>query len=211
MRDARSRLLVAPLAALAAALMVASGPSGTADVTAAGVTAAHLTPDTTPLTVRITSPMGRTGILGPVRIVAQVGTTTDTPLQSVKFFVNQTLVGEDGEGPIYAVEWSDDNPFEATEIRVEATDASGRTARDAVRLEPFEIVDETRVISVLLEATVQDAQGRFVEGIGAGSFALEENGVRQTLDVARPETLPAVYTLLVDSSQSMARSIGFLR
>ena len=155
--------------------------------------------------------MGRTGILGPVRIVAQVGHAADTPLQSVKFFVNRTLVGEDGEGPVYAVEWSDDNPFEATEITVEATDASGRTARDAVRLEPFEIVDETQVISVLLEATVQDAQGRFVPGIGADSFALEENGVRQKLDVARPETLPAMYTLLVDSSQSMARSVGFLR
>ena len=201
MRDARFRLLVAPLAALAVALVGASGPSVTASVTV----------DVTPLTVRITSPMGRTGILGPVRIVAQVGHTDDAPLQSVKFFVNRTLVGEDGEGPVYAVEWSDDNPFEATEIAVEATDTSGRTVRDAVRLEPFEIVDETRVLSVLLEATVQDAQGRFVPGIGSGSFALEENGVRQTLDVARPETLPAMYTLLVDSSQSMARSIGFLR
>jgi Ca-activated chloride channel family protein len=196
MRDARSRLLVATLAALAA-LAGATGPSVTAD--------------TPPLTVRITSPMGRTGSLGTVRIVAQVEHTADTRLQSVKFFVNRTLVGEDGEGPVYAVEWSDDNPFEATDITVEATDASGRTARDAVRLDPYEIVDETRVLSVLLEATVQDAQGRFVAGIGADGFALEENGVRQTLDVVRPETLPATYTLLVDSSQSMARSVDFLR
>jgi Ca-activated chloride channel family protein len=195
MRAVRCRLIVAILAA--AALAGASGLSVTADVA--------------PLAVRITSPMGRTGTLGPVRIVAQVSADADTPPQSVKFFVNRTLVGEDGEGPIYAVEWSDDNPFEPTEIAVEATDTSGRTARDAVRLEPFELIDETRVISVLLEATVQDAQGRFVAGIGADSFALEENGVRQKLDVARPETLPAMYTLLVDSSQSMARSVEFLR
>lgn len=127
MRGARSRLLVALFALLVGAV---------------------LTADIAPLTVRITSPMGRTGTLGAVRIVAQVGHAEDSPLQSVKFFVNHTLVGEDGEGPIYAVEWSDDNPFEPTEITVEATDASGRTARDAVRLEPFEIVDETRVISV---------------------------------------------------------------
>ncbi len=59
-----------------------------------------------------------------------------------------------------------------------------RARRGAARA--YEIVDETRVISVLLEATVQDAQGRFVPGIGADSFALEENGVRQKLDVARP-------------------------
>ncbi len=164
-----------------------------------------------PLTVRITSPMGRTGVQGPVRIVAQIGDTADTPLQSVKFFVNRTLVGENHVGPVYAVEWSDDNPFEATEITVEATDTAGHTAHDEVRLEPFEIVDATRVLSVLLEATVQDAQGRFVEGLHANDFTVNENGVRQTLDVVRPETLPATYTLLVDSSQSMARSVDFLR
>lgn len=196
MRDVRSTLLVAILAAL---------PVGIEGVIA-GVRA-----DVTPLTVRITSPMGRTGTLGAVRIVAQINHAEDAPPQSVKFFVNSALVGEDGEGPIYAVEWSDDNPFEAAEITVEATDANGRTARDVVKLAPFEIIDETRVISVLLEASVQDAQGRFVEGIAAGGFTLEENGVRQKLDVARPETLPAIYTLLVDGSQSMARSIGFLR
>src|SRR4029079_9789025 len=84
------------------------------------------------LTVRITSPMGRTGVTGPVRIVAQVGNAGDTPLQSVKFFVNATLVGENHKGPVYAVEWSDDNPFEATEIRVEATAAVGHTAQDEV-------------------------------------------------------------------------------
>jgi Ca-activated chloride channel family protein len=162
------------------------------------------------LTVRITSPMGRTGVAGPVRIVAQVGNAGDTPLQSVKFFVNATLVGENHKGPVYAVEWSDDNPFEPTDIRVEATDAVGHTARDDVKLEPFEFVETAQVISVLIEASVQDAQGRFVPGIDAKGFALDENGVRQTLDVVRPETMPATYTLLVDSSQSMSRSVEFL-
>jgi len=193
MRDARFRLLVAVLVAIAAASV------------------SRVIADGTGLTVRITSPMGRTGVPGPVRIVAQIGNAADTPLQSVKFFVNRTLVGEAVKGPVYAVEWSDDNPFEATEITVEATDATGHTAHDAVRLEPFEFVETAQVLSVLLEASVQDAQGRFVPGIGADGFALEENGVRQPLDVVRPETLPATYTLLVDSSQSMARSVDFLR
>jgi Ca-activated chloride channel homolog len=191
-RAARPWLLVAALTALAG--------GGSAGVAADG----------TPLTVRITSPMGRTGVAGAVRIVAQVEDTAE-PLQSVKFFVNRTLVGEDAEGPVYSVEWSDDNPFEATEIAVEAIDTTGRTARDAVQLAPFEFVDTTQVLSVLLEAAVQDAQGRFVAGMGARAFTLEEDGVAQTLDVVRPETLPATYTLLVDSSQSMARSVDFLR
>jgi Ca-activated chloride channel homolog len=200
MHAVRDRLLVIAFIALA---WMAGGAIGDGP----GVVAA----DGTPLTVRITSPMGRTGVPGLIRIVAQVGNAGDTPLQSVKFFVNTTLVGENHGGPVYAVEWSDDNPFEPTEITVEAIDAAGRTARDAVKLEPFQFVDTTQVISVLLEAAVQDAQGKFVPGLGAGSFTLSENGVRQTLDVVRPETLPATYTLLVDSSQSMARSIDFLR
>lgn len=172
---------------------------------------AAMAADNTPLTVRITSPMGRTGVPGAVRIVAQVGDPSESQLHSVKFFVNGAPVGEDTEGPVYAVEWTDDNPFEATEIAVEATDVTGRTARDAVQLEPFELVDASQVLSVLLEATVQDRSGRFVGGIGASGFTLEEDGVGQTLDVVRPETLPATYTLLVDSSQSMARNVEFLR
>ncbi len=200
MHAVRDRLLVIAFIALA---WMAGGAIGDGP----GVVAA----DGTPLTVRITSPMGRTGVPGLIRIVAQVGNAGDTPLQSVKFFVNATLVGENHGGPVYAVEWSDDNPFEPTEITVEAIDAAGRTARDAVKLDPFQFVDTTQVISVLLEAAVQDAQGRFVPGLGAGRFTLSENGVRQTLDVVRPETLPSTYTLLVDSSQSMARSIDFLR
>ncbi len=167
--------------------------------------------DGAPLTVRITSPMGRTGTAGSVRIVAQVENSADAPVQSVKFFVNRALVGEDVEGPVYASEWADDNPFEPTEIAVEAIDATGRTVRDVVALEPFEFVETTQVLSVLLEATVHDKQGRFISGIGAGGFSLKEDGVGQTPDVVRPETLPATYTILVDSSQSMAGNVDFLR
>ena len=193
LRGARSWLLVAALAGLA------------------GGAGASVAADGAPLTVRITSPMGRTGEAGSVRIVALVDHSTDTPVQSVRFFVNRALVGEDVEGPVYASEWADDNPFEATEISVEAIDATGRTVRDVINLAPFEFTETSQVLSVLLEATVQDRQGRFVGGIGAGAFTLQEDGVEQTPDVVRPETLPATYTLLVDSSQSMSRNVAFLR
>ena len=42
-------------------------------------------------------------------------------------------------------------------------------------------------------------------------FSLAEDDVAQTLDVVRAEQLPATYTLLIDSSQSMARRIDFVR
>ncbi len=167
--------------------------------------------DAPPLSVRITSPLGRTGVAGAVRIVARVEHQADVPVQNVRFFVNKTLVGEDGEGPVFAVEWVDDNPFVPTDIEVEAMDAQGRTARDAVSLTAFEFVETAEVLSVLLEASVHDRAGRFIAGMTQGGFVLHEDGVRQELEIVRPETLPATYVMLVDASQSMARRVGFLR
>src|SRR6188768_68914 len=67
---------------------------------------AQLGADSAAPTVRITSPLGRTGGAGAIRIVAQVA-PAHNPVQSVTFFVNSKAVGEDHEGPVYAVEWSD--------------------------------------------------------------------------------------------------------
>jgi Ca-activated chloride channel family protein len=178
-------------------------------VAAALFAAADAGADAAAPTVRITSPLGRTGEAGTIRIVAQVA--APDPVQSVTFFVNRKPVGEDRDGPVYAVEWTDDNPFEPTEIVAELVDAKGQTARDVVALPAFEFVETAQVSSVLLEATVQDRAGRFIDGLTPGSFSLDENGVPQTLDVVRPETMPATYALLVDSSQSLSHRIQFLR
>ena len=87
----------------------------------------------------------------------------------------------------------------------------GRSARDTVRLEPFEVTETTEVASVLLEASVQDRTGRYVSGLGTGALLLSEDEVTQTIDLVRPETLPTVYTLLVDASHSMHRRMDAVR
>lgn len=162
-----------------------------------------------PLTIRITSPLGRTGMAGVLRIVAQVhGAAAGSP---VRFFVDNVMLGQVQDGPPWALEWADDNPFEAREISAEVTDALGRSARDVVFLKPYEVTETAEVSSVVLEASVQDRFGRFVTGIGPDGFAVLEDGVAQTLDIVRPETLPATFTLLVDSSQSMNRRMDFVR
>ena len=164
-------------------------------------------PDTkvTPLSVRITSPLGRTGIAGAIRVVAQVRQVRGTALQPVRFYVDNVLLGEDQEGPPFAVEWLDEDPFEPHEISVEVRDDLGHTARDSVFLEPFELTEAMETLSVLLEVSVQDQDGRFVTGMRALDFIVREDDVPQALDLVGSETLPATYTLLVDSSQSMAR------
>ena len=85
------------------------------------------------------------------------------------FFVGDQPVGEDTDGPVYAVEWTDDNPFEAVTIRVEATDDAGAVAEDKVTLPAMDITDETSVASVLLDVAVLDEKGRYVSGLTAST------------------------------------------
>jgi Ca-activated chloride channel family protein len=165
------------------------------------------------LTVRITSPMGRTGSFGAVRVVAQVSGAAEplTPPPVVKFFIDGIPIGEDTDGPPFAVEWVDENPFERREISVSVTDNRAREAADRVVLEPFELTEVSEVSSVLLEATVEDAKGQRVTTLDAEGFFLSENGEPQTLDMVREDVLPATYLLLIDSSQSMSRRIDFVK
>lgn len=159
--------------------------------------------------VRITSPIGRTGAVATVRIVAQV--RTPGAHVTVRFYVDGRLVGTDTDGPPYAVEWVDENPFERNEISVEADDGDGQVASDKIVLEPFEVVEVSEVRSVLVEAAVYDRGGRFVSGLAPAQFAVFEDGARQDLELMRQETVPVTLTLLVDASQSLAGRTEFLQ
>jgi Ca-activated chloride channel family protein len=163
------------------------------------------------LTIQITSPLGRTGLSGAVRLVARVTAEPNVAISPVQFFVDGKLVGEDKDGPPYAVEWVDDNPFEPRQILAQVADAAGREARDTVDLKPLEISETADVSSVLLEPTVIDPTGRPVNGLQVGDFHVSEDGVPQSIELAVPDTVPATYTLLIDTSQSMSRHMDFVR
>lgn len=162
-------------------------------------------------TVKITSPLGRMGTSGKVRIVAQIHAAPDTTLKPIRFYVDNVLLGVDADGPPYALEWLDENPYERREIAVEVEDELGQVARDVVELKPFEIVEVTGASRVLLEASVYDKVGRFVSGLAPSSFTVTEDGVPQEIDLVSQETLPATFALLIDSSHSMSRRIDFVR
>ncbi len=164
-----------------------------------------------PLSVAITSPLGRTGLAGPIRIVARVTAKPGAELSLVRFYVDGQPVGDDSDGPPYAVEWTDDNPFVPREIVVDVQDMSGNSARDSVNLRPLEVIDEAHVSSVLLEPAVLDKEGHPVNGLQLSDFQVYEDGVPQAIDSAGPEIVPATFTLLIDSSQSMARRMDFVR
>src|SRR5262245_36386420 len=124
---------------LALALLIAQAPNGLS----VGHFSAAGTHNGTGPSVRITSPLGRSGVPGSIRIVAQIQAETGTTLGPVKFFIDGQLFRTDEDGAPYVVEWTDENPFERREIAVAVSDGLGREVRDSVVLEPFEIIEET--------------------------------------------------------------------
>jgi Ca-activated chloride channel family protein len=184
---------VAALAAGMSGLAAATGPAGTA------------------LPIRITSPLGRTGGVGAVRIVAQIQTPPEAVLSPVRFYIDGTLFKTDEDGPPYAVEWVDENPFERRELAVEAEDNLGHKGRDTVVLDAFEVTEIAEVASVLLEAGVYDRTGRFVSGLKSADFSVREDNVAQAIDLVSQERVPATFALLIDRSQSMSRRFDFVK
>ena len=162
-----------------------------------------------PLSVRITSPLGRTGVAGAVRIVAQIQ-GGGARVGQVRFFVDHQLLGAVQEPP-YALDWTDEDPFARREIVVQATDAAGNEAGDEVVLEPFEVHEAAEVTSVLLDVSVQDKEGRFVRALPPSAFRVAEDDVPQAVDVVRQEAVGATFALLVDGSSSMSRRIDFVQ
>ena len=160
--------------------------------------------------VKITSPLGRTGVVTKVRIVAQVRLPQNPTPVHVWFYVDGKPVGE-VSAPPYSVEWVDENPFLPRELVVQAQDALGRTVSDKVSLPAFEITDNSEVTSVLLEAGVYDKNGRFMSNLDPSSFVVREDGVPQTADNVSRQAVPTTILLLVDNSQSMSRQMQFVR
>lgn len=159
----------------------------------------------------ITSPRGRTGLVTRVRIVAQVTLEPGAVLSPVEFFVDGARVGTVQEGPPFAVEWLDENPFERRDITVQAAVSSGDVLRDTVSLPPFEVVEKSEVTGVLLETSVYDTGGRFVSDLPGSAFTVAEDGVPQAIDFITRETVETDLLLLVDNSQSMARRLDYVR
>jgi Ca-activated chloride channel homolog len=160
---------------------------------------------------RITSPLGRTGLDGRIRIVARVTAPEKASVPTVRFYVNGELLATDSDGAPYVAEWEDLNPFEACALSVEADFGDTLVVRDEVKLEPLELIETAQVMSVGLEATIVDARGRYITALEAADFELREDGRPQTIDTVSSEPVPATFTLLIDTSQSMSRSMGMVR
>ncbi len=161
--------------------------------------------------IEITSPHGRIASTGPVRIVAQIRAEHAELVAVVRFFVDEALVGEDKDGPIYAAQWDDKNPFAPATIRAEAVGEAGVIGLDSVTLPALDLTDESEVASVLLDISVLDEDGRYVRGLAREHFQVFEDGTPQGIDLLDVTTVPTTHTLLVDTSNSMSYRFDFVR
>lgn len=162
-------------------------------------------------TLKITSPLGRTGLVMRVRIVAQITVGQNVQMSAADFYVDGAKVGTVSNGPPYAVEWVDGNPFETRTITVQARESSGAMLVDTVVLPPFEVVEKAEVTGVLLETSVYDKAGRYVSDLTEADFTVLEDDLDQTIDFITREQVESDLVLLVDNSQSMSRRIDYVR
>ena len=155
-------------------------------------------------TLKITSPLGRTGLPGTIRIVARLEGEQPAEPPQVSFYIDKLHLADDSDGPPYEALWSDDNPFEPREISVRAEFASGAVLTDILALNALVVSEAVEVTSIAIEASVVDAKGRFVRDLKESDFTLLENAEEQEIDLVSQHRQPALFALLVDSSQSMA-------
>lgn len=161
--------------------------------------------------LRIVSPLGRTGLPGTIRILAKAEGIDASEVRDVHFYVDKLFLATDADGPPYETLWSDDNPFERREILVQAELASGALLESQVVLDPLRVTEAVEVTSVALEVSVTDDRGRFVRDLAVSDFAVLEDAAPQTVDVVLQRREPALFTLLIDSSQSMAHRVDAVR
>ena len=164
----------------------------------------------TQATLRITSPIGRTGIPGTIRIVARLDGQLPESMPRVEFYVDKLHLADD-DGPPYEALWTDDNPFERRELFVRAELPSGVVLTHSLVLNPLTVDEAVNVNSVPLEASVTDVRGRFVRELTKTDFEVLEDGVVQEIDQLSYQRQPALFVLLIDSSQSMSTRFPVVR
>jgi hypothetical protein len=154
-------------------------------LTAAPVSAEAQTP--TAATLRITSPLGRTGLTGTIRIVARLDADGGHAPRQVDFYVDKLLLASDLDGPPYEALWGDDNPFERRELTARAEFDAGPALTSTVVLPPLQVAEAAEVTSVALEASVVNARG-------------------SSCAASRPRTSPCSRTATRSRSTSWRRS-----
>ena len=162
--------------------------------------------------VRITSPLGRSGASGSIRIVAQIQAVPRAGARTSPL-LRRRPAPADRSATVRRTPSNGPTRIRSNAARLPWPSPMRSAARSPTRvvLEPFDIVEEAQVTSVLVEASVQDKHGRFVKS-SAPERVQRPRGRRAANPRPGPaRAVGATFALLIDSSASMSRRLDFVQ
>lgn len=159
--------------------------------------------------VRIVSPDEGTQVTGPVAVEADVSVPDEKRLERVEFRLNDELVATLEEPPFTTeIEVPDSGDISYLAITAQLADG---TRTEAVRFLNAEegFAEQLEVQLVELYVAAQNSQGELVRDLRPEDFRIFEEGVEQEIDrFEMMDTLPLTLGLAIDTSGSMADSLG---
>ena len=156
--------------------------------------------------VRIVEPAYLGASAASMPFKAQVVVPQNRTVTRLSVYQEETLLAE-----IFSPPWATilrRDPAGSPVLRAVAELDDGRKVEDATVLSSSPFGEKLKVSTVHLYVTVTDGQGRPVADLPADAFAVTEDGDPQTVaEFQRAENLPANLCFLVDSSESMDKSL----
>ena len=160
------------------------------------------------LTVAIQQPARGAKPVGRTQVVAEVTVPSERRVELVEFKLNDKLVAKATQPP-WAATVDVPKQGDTVYLTVAAQLDDGSRAEDVRFLRSPDFVEELAVNLVELYATVVDGSGQLVRGLAGDDFQVFENGQPQTLaKFELVENLPLTLAILIDTSGSMANSLG---
>lgn len=157
--------------------------------------------------IKVTQPANQDFVLGKTRIAAEVKIDRPEAVEKVEFYVGDTLIFIDQEPP-YECLYDFGKEAKAAVIRAVGHHREGVTVSDFVVTRKIDLSYAVRVNRVILNASVFDKEGNFVQGLGKNDFTvLEEDTSRQVLEFTH-ETRPILMGILLDVSGSMQEKMS---
>ncbi len=160
------------------------------------------------LRVRILEPERGMAVAGRIVSKAEIVVPEDKRIESVEFKVNEQSLAV-LKRPPWQAEIEVPLGGDVSYLSVTATLDDGSRAEEVRFLNAPEYLEEVNVKLVELYTTVTDKSGRLAKGLTESDFTVKEDGRPQTLSKFElVEDLPLTLGIVIDTSGSMAESLG---
>src|SRR5262245_40216897 len=152
--------------------------------------------------IKVTQPANQDFVIGKTKIAAEVKIDKPEAIEKVEFYVGDKLVFIDDEAPYECL--YDFGPVSKNlVIKAVAYHREGVTVSDFIVTLKIDISFNVKVNRVVLNASVFDKEGSFVNGLTKADFTVTEEGAKREIVDFAPETRPILMGLLLDVSGSM--------